>query len=60
MYERGMLGLDSEDAPNLQETWGPREWGCSHGDREGEVWDVGGLGGGYNLDCIKKLNKKIK
>jgi hypothetical protein len=50
MYSRGLAGLDlvREDAPTLQETGGPREWGVlmggwGHPRREGG--EVRGLGG---------------
>jgi hypothetical protein len=61
IYSRGLPGLASvkEDAPNIQETWGPREWGglmvreCGAKGTSSwrwgeEVWDGEQLGWG---DC---------
>ena len=75
-YNRGLPGLCSfrDDAPNPQETGGPREfrgqvgWGMGHprGDRVGreEVWDVeqseGGWGGAGNGIWSVKNELQIK
>jgi hypothetical protein len=67
MYNRGLLDLFSfrDDAPNSQETGGPKElrgqvgWGVGvstliQGGRE-ELWDVkqteGGMGGIFSMEC---------
>jgi hypothetical protein len=53
LYSRGLLGLGlvREDAPNLQETGGPRGFrGLATGDILKKTWQGGGIGCGMGVD----------